>query len=80
MIRNGAIEYMASRGISTEICKRYELTTRTDNKNILVFPLYDETATLQFVKYRNKKVRKGIDKIKESSEADAMPNQFAKKQ
>ena len=54
-IRNGAIEYMASRGIGAEICKRYELTTRTDNKNILVFPFYDDAGVLQFVKYRNTK-------------------------
>lgn len=64
VVRNGAIEYMAKRGISSEICRKYELTTRTDNKDILVFPFYDETGTLQFVKYRNMKFRKGIDKTK----------------
>lgn len=80
VVRNGAIEYMASRGISAETCKRYELTTRTDNQNILVFPFYDEAGTLQFVKYRNMKFRKGIDKNKEWSEADAMPILFGMKQ
>ena len=79
-VRDGAIEYMASRGISAEVCKRYELTTRTDNKNILVFPFYDEAGVLQFVKYRNTKFRKGIDKNKEWSEADTMPILFGMKQ
>lgn len=80
VVRDGAIEYMASRGISAEVCKRYELTTRTDNKNILVFPFYDDTGTLQFVKYRNMKFRRGIDKNKEWSEADTMPILFGMKQ
>lgn len=79
-VRDGAIEYMASRGISAEICKRYELTTRTDNKNILVFPFYDDAGVLQFVKYRNMKFRKGVDKNKEWSEADTMPILFGMKQ
>ena len=80
VVRNGAIEYMAKRGISSEICRKYELTTRTDNKDILVFPFYDETGTLQFVKYRNMKFRKGIDKNKEWSEAETMPILFGIKQ
>ena len=80
VVRDGAIEYMASRGISAEVCRRYELTTRTDNKNILVFPFYDDAGTLQFVKYRNMKFRRGIDKNKEWSEADTMPILFGMKQ
>lgn len=80
VVRDGAIEYMAGRGISAEVCRRYELTTRTDNKNILVFPFFDENGTLQFVKYRNMKFRKGIDKNKEWSESDTMPILFGMKQ
>ena len=80
VVRDGAIEYMASRGISAEVCRRYELTTRTDNKNIRVFPFYDDTGTLQFVKYRNMKFRRGIDKNKEWSETDTMPILFGMKQ
>lgn len=80
VVRDGAIEYMASRGISAEVCRRYELTTRIDNKNILVFPFYDDTGTLQFVKYRNMKFRRGIDKNKEWSETDTMPILFGIKQ
>lgn len=80
VVRDGAIEYMASRGISAEICRRYKLTTRTDNKDILVFPFYDEAGTLQFVKYRNMKFRREFDKNKEWSEADAMPILFGMKQ
>lgn len=53
VIRNEAIEYLKRRGISPEITKKYKITTQTKNKNILVFPFYDENNILQFVKYRN---------------------------
>ena len=79
-VRNAAIEYMATRGISAETCRKYEITTRKDNKNIIVFPFYDQDGILQFVKYRNARFRKGIDKNKEWSEADAMPILFGMKQ
>lgn len=80
VVRDGAVEYLATRGISEAICKRYEITTRTDNKNIIVFPFYDQDGVLQFVKYRNAKFRKGIDKNKEWSETDTMPILFGMKQ
>ena len=34
-----AIEYLESRGISTEVCKRYNITTQTNKDNILVLDL-----------------------------------------
>lgn len=80
VVRDGAVEYLATRGISEAICKQYEITTRTDNKNIIVFPFYDQDGVLQFVKYRNAKFRKGIDKNKEWSETDTMPILFGMKQ
>ena len=80
IVRDEAVAYMARRGISEAVCRKYELTTRRDNKSILVFPFYDEAGTLQFVKYRNMKFRRGVDKNKEWSEADAMPILFGMKQ
>ena len=47
-----AIEYLESRGISAEVARRYNITTRKDNEKILVFPFYDDQGVLQFVKYR----------------------------
>ena len=79
-VRDEAISYMASRGISEAVCRRYEITSRKDNKNVIVFPFYDDQGILQFVKYRNAKFRKGIDKNKEWSEADTMPIPFGMKQ
>lgn len=51
--KSTAIEYLLSRGISEEICRKYEITTRNDNDRILVFPFKDENGVLTFVKYRN---------------------------
>lgn len=80
VVRNEAVAYMATRGISETICRKYEITARNDNRNIIVFPFYDDQGVLQFVKYRNSKYRKGIDKNKEFSETDAMPIPFGMKQ
>lgn len=55
-----AIQYLLSRGISEEITKKYEITTRKDNDDILVFPFKDENGTLTFIKYRNIKYVKGV--------------------
>ena len=71
-----AIDYMASRGISAEITRRYRITTQKNRPNILVFPFYDENGLLTFVKYRKTNFRKGIDKNKEWCEADAKPILF----
>ena len=71
-----AIEYLESRGISVEVCKRYRITTQTKNNNILVFPFYDEQNILQFVKYRKIDFDKRFDKNKEWCEKDTKPILF----
>ena len=80
VVRDSAIAYMATRGISESTCRRYEITSQRDNPNIIVFPFYDDQGVLQFVKYRNAKFRKGIDHNKEWSETDTMPIPFGMKQ
>ena len=50
-----AESFLLSRGISKETAEKYNITTRKDNPDILVFPFYDETGVLQFIKYRNTK-------------------------
>lgn len=71
-----AITYLESRGISAEVCKRYNITTQTNKDNVLVFPFYDEQNILQFVKYRKIDFDKRFDKNKEWCEKDTMPILF----
>lgn len=71
--KNAAVEYLKSRGISEEICRRYEITVRADNEKILVFPFKDPDGELKFIKYRN--TEKGA-KPKEWCEKNCMPILF----
>ena len=71
-----AITYLESRGISADVCKRYNITTQTNKDNVLVFPFYDEQNILQFVKYRKTDFDKRFDKNKEWCEAETMPILF----
>ena len=74
---NKAIEYLKSRGISEEVCRAYEITSKEDQKNVLVFPFRNELGELKFIKYRNTEYQKGITKgSKEWCEADCMPILF----
>ena len=71
-----AIEYLEKRGISADTCRRYNVTTQTNNDNILVFPFYDEQGVMQFVKYRKADFNKEKDKNKEWCEKDTKPILF----
>lgn len=52
-VRDNALAFLKSRGISETTGRRYNVTTQTNNQSIIVFPFYDENNVLQFVKYRN---------------------------
>lgn len=69
-----AIDYLLKRGISQNICKQYEITTK--NNNILVFPFKNEKNELKFIKYRKTDFNPEKDKNKEWCEADCMPILF----
>lgn len=73
-----ATEYLRNRGISAEVVRRYSVTTRNDNPNNLVFPFFDETGALQFVKYRN--ISKDRQGPKEWCEKGTKPIFFGMKQ
>lgn len=75
-----AISYLESRGISKETASRYEITVQTENKNVLVFPFYDEKGLLQFVKYRKTDFDKEKDYCKEWCEKGCKPILFGMKQ
>lgn len=71
-----AVKYMESRGISKAVTEKYEITTRKDSDNILVFPFRDDNGVMWFVKYRNAKFKKGDDGSKEWCEANRKPILF----
>lgn len=71
-----AIQFLESRGVSADVCRRYNITTQKDNDNILVFPFYDEQGIMQFIKYRKTDFVKGKDKCKEWCEKDTKPILF----
>ena len=78
-VRSRALEYLEGRGISRATAERYQVTTRRDNEDILVFPFYDENNILTFVKYRNTNFVKGQGS-KEWCEKDAKPILFGMRQ
>ena len=48
-----AIDYLHNkRGISVEVINRYEIVTKKNDDNVLVFPFYDEDGDVAFIKYR----------------------------
>lgn len=75
-VRQEAIDYLKSRGISEEITKEYEITVQKDNKNNLVFPFFDENNKPQCIKYRNTKFNPEIDSNKEWFQKDTKPILF----
>ncbi len=75
-----AIEYLKSRGISSGIAKKYQITTQTDKDNILVFPFFSDKGKLEFIKYRKTDFDKTKDNNKEWCEANSKPILFGMKQ
>lgn len=72
-----AIEYLKGRGISEEVCRKYEITSKEGSENIVVFPFRNESGELKFIKYRNIEYQKGITKgSKEWCESNCMPVLF----
>lgn len=75
--KDAAIEFMKSRGISEEIAKRYEITTKSGQDNVIAFPFRSEDGALTFIKYRNKDYANGVTQgAKEWCEADTKPILF----
>lgn len=75
--KDGAIRYLSERGISEDICRKYEITTKEGQDNVLVFPFKNESGELKFIKYRNLDFVKGQSAgSKEWCEAQCMPILF----
>ena len=75
-IRDEAVKYCASRGISEEICRKYEITVQKDKPNILVLPFRDRHDTVCCIKYRKTDFDKEKDKSKEWFEKEGKPILF----
>lgn len=68
-----AVEYLGKRGISEKVVTDYQITTRKDREDLLVFPFFDDKGRLSFIKYRN--TISGASP-KEFSEANCKPILF----
>lgn len=79
-VRDKAIEYMASRGISEAVCKAFNITTQSQHENVIVFPFYDQDGIMQTVKYRKADFVKGRDSSKEWFESETKPILFGMRQ
>lgn len=66
--KDATLEYMASRGISEETVRKYQITTLEDR---IVFMFFDENGKAQTVKYRNPNPKEG--QSKEYFEANCKP-------
>lgn len=75
-VKEPAIAFCTKRGISEDIVRKYGLTTKGDQNNILVFPFLNEAGELKFIKYRKMDFDKSKDKAKEWCEKDCMPILF----
>ena len=71
-----AVEYLKSRGISEEVCRKYEVTVKSGQENVLVFPFKDQNGELRFIKYRN--TQYNGEGHKEWCEANCMPILFGR--
>ena len=75
--KDTAVEYLKSRGISENVCRRYEITIKDGTENVLVFPFKNPDGQLKFIKYRNIEYVKGVsDGSKEWCERNCMPILF----
>lgn len=58
-----ALEYMKGRGISEEVCRKYQITSgKVNEKEVIVFPFIDDKGDIQFAKYRNPDPKPGENK------------------
>ena len=71
-----AVQYLEGRGISQKVTELYEITTKRDSENILLFPFCDEQDNIWFIKYRNTTYQKGDPGSKEWCEKDRKPILF----
>lgn len=75
--KDEAVKYLKSRGISEDICRKYEISVKDKNPNILCFPFRDDKNVIRFIKYRDMSYQKGVSSgNKEWCENNCMPILF----
>lgn len=72
-VREPALKYLMSRGISAEVGRQYGVTTAQNADNLLMFMFRDENGVLRFIKYRKTDFDKNRDNNKEWCESDTQP-------
>lgn len=75
-----AIDYFRTRGISEKTVRRYEVTTKANDHNVLVFQFFSEDGTPWLVKYRRTDFDKTKHTSKEWCEKDRKPLLFGMNQ
>ncbi len=75
-----AMAYLAGRGISDRVIKKYQVTVQTGHPNILVFPFLDPAGRMEFIKYRKIDYDREKDKNKEWCESGCRPILFGMEQ
>lgn len=75
-----ALAYLAGRGISETVAKKYQITVQKEHDNVLVFPFLDDKGEMPFIKYRKTDFNKDKDNNKEWCEAGGKPILFGMKQ
>ena len=76
-VKDRAVEFLKSRAISEDVCRKYEITIHKERESTLVFPFKDATGELKMIKYRNLDYVKGETKgSKEWCESNCMPILF----
>ena len=77
-VREPALKFLMSRGISADVGRRYGVTTAQCDDNVLMFLFRDENDTLKFIKYRNLKFDKNSPEkqVKEWCESETQPILF----
>lgn len=63
-----AIDYLTGRGISLDVIRKYQIKSKKDNPNRIVFPFFNEDGDLEFIKYRYIDPSKTKDGRKEDCE------------
>lgn len=74
--KDPAIKYLESRGIGSEVAKKYQITVKENQGNILVFPFLDDKGEMVFIKYRKTDYDKTKDNNKEWCEKNCKPILF----
>lgn len=77
-VKDEAIKYLGSRGISEEVVRKYEITMSNEEKHIMAFPFRDQNGEITYIKYRNLKPQKG--QSKEFCESQCKPILFGMSQ